>query len=73
MMAIVTLSRRNLLCLLAKLEIPGSQRSIVKGDGTMIVAEPDELHYLGRQPGPMAPDTESLATVIDKAVKDYHA
>ena len=73
-MSMVTLSRRNLLTLLAKLEIPGSSRTIIKPDGTYVIAEPDELHYQGRvPPGPMTPETEEIATVIDHALTDWRS
>lgn len=60
---IVTLSKRNLLSLLYKLEMPHSQRGIVKTDGTCIMAESDEIHYRNRPPGEMCPGTEDF--IID--------
>jgi len=67
---IVALSQRNLLSLLHKLHMPGSARTIQKGDGTMIVAEPDELHYAGRcAPGPMHPETEKFVSEMGLALK----
>jgi hypothetical protein len=70
----VTLSRRNLLALLAKLELPVSLRAISStnayADGepvdpvVMVVrAEPDAEHYRARNPGPMSPITETLISV----------
>ena len=66
----VTLSRRNLLACLAKLEEPGSFRMItgryvyVNGElidelTLVLRAQPDDEHYQGREPaGPMAATTE---------------
>jgi hypothetical protein len=63
----VTLSRRNLLALLQKLEMLGSARTLTSDDcpdGLELVvrAEEDEDHYRGRTapPGPMHPRTESF-------------
>lgn len=64
--ATVTLSKRNLLALLTKLEMAGSARTIVsyntEPDGWVLVvrAESDEEHYSTRTfpPGPMHPHTE---------------
>lgn len=53
----VVLSKRNLLALLSKLEMPGSACTIVK-DGVYVSSEPDEEHYQGRTPGEMHPLTE---------------
>lgn len=48
----VELTRRNLEALLAKLDDPHSQRTLVCGDGTVAVkAVPDEEHYANRAPG----------------------
>ena len=59
---VVTLSRRNILALLAKLDQPGSRRSIVKRQGDTIlfvVAEEDASHYEdGPGPGQMSFETE---------------
>jgi hypothetical protein len=70
---IVTLSRRNLLSLLAKLEEPGSHRTIIKPDGVMVIAESDELHYGNRffPPGPMSPSTERLAAYLDSCLETW--
>lgn len=73
----VTLSRRNLLALLVKLDQPGSVRTLVSlngydenGDETLdtvlvVRAEQAEAHYADRpQPGPLHPATEqALATL----------
>jgi hypothetical protein len=66
----VTLSRRNLLSLLAKLEIPGSQCSILKGPGTIVTAVPDEIYYVNRPegPGPMTPETEEFVRHFEEAL-----
>jgi hypothetical protein len=66
---IVTLSRRNLFALLARLErgVPGaivSENAYLHGtpvDGISFAVrpEPDERHY-DREPGPMLPETEAL-------------
>lgn len=59
---IVYLSKRNLLALLHKVDIPGSLKTIVSRDGFAVVAEPDDTHYAGREepPGPMHPQTETF-------------
>lgn len=59
----VTLSRRNLLVLLAKLDghPAGSAATIhiKSGEVTLVVsAEEDAVHYKDREPGEMHPDTE---------------
>lgn len=67
---LVTLSRRNLLALLAKLDQPNSTRTILGGyvyvDGKLadlvlaLRAEPDEQHYANREPaGRMLETTEA--------------
>lgn len=55
----VTLSRRNLLSLLAKLDghPPGSSCTLGKGS-VWVRAEEDAAHYGSRTPGPMHPETE---------------
>ena len=55
----VTLSRLNLQTLLAKLDVPGSLRTLCLRDGDAgcfaralyVTAEDDEPHYKGREPG----------------------
>jgi len=60
----ITLSRRNLLSLLHKLEMPGSARTIVKysedGEEVYVIAETDEIVYADRPPGNMHPETEQF-------------
>ena len=65
----VTLSRRNLLTLLAQLDIPGSQRTIIKPGGIVVTAESDEVVYAGRQPGRMHPQIEALIDEIEEALR----
>jgi hypothetical protein len=67
----ITLSRRNLLALLQKLEMEGSARTLVSDDcpeGLELVvrAEDDEQHYRSRAvpPGPMHPRTESFLRAL---------
>lgn len=58
----VTLSRRNLLALLAKLDEPHSLRTIIRDCGDLVLvvrAEDDPVHYAAREPGPMTPTTEA--------------
>lgn len=60
----ITLSRRNLRTLLAKLDDhpADGEKSIARWDGvaTVIVrAEEDEVHYAERPAGKMHPETES--------------
>lgn len=55
----LTLSRRNLLTLLAKLDgHPRDSECALYREGWIVKAEDDAVHYLGRKPGPMHPDTE---------------
>lgn len=60
----VTLSRRNILALLHKLDWEGSARTIQKecGNGMILtlVAEEDDEHYDGNEPGVMHTATESF-------------
>ena len=63
----VTLSRRNLLSLLQKLDGMGdSARTLFRdcdnGWRVVVTAEPDAQHYEGRQPGVMHPLTEAAIT-----------
>jgi len=64
----VKLSRRNLLALLHKLEMPNSARTIIKPDGVTLIVEPD-IHYAGRQPGPMHPETEAFIRELEEALE----
>ena len=69
---IVTLSKRNLLALLQKVDDPCSGRTLTSGnayrDGTpvedallLVRCEPDAAHYADRlPPGPMHPKTEAF-------------
>lgn len=67
---LVRLSRRNLLTLLAKLEIAGSHCTLIKPDGTIITAEPDGVHYANRpKPGPVSEETEARIAGIEAAVE----
>ena len=66
----VKLSRRNLLSLLHKLEMPGSHRTIIKPGNILVMAECDEAHYAGREaPGPMIPETEAFVSDMMKALE----
>lgn len=60
----VKLSRRNLLSLLHKLDMPGSARTLVKtmtnGHVLYVEAEEDAGHYGDAKPGPMHPATEQF-------------
>ena len=71
--AIVTLSRRNLLTLLHKLDMPGSMRMLANRDSyidgnavtsllLLLRAEDDPEHYATRvsPPGPVHPVTEAF-------------
>ena len=56
----VVLSERNLRVLLSKVErYPNSACTIIKPDGTVVRAEPDDIHYGDRTPGRMHPLDES--------------
>lgn len=64
--AVVTLSRRNLLALLHKLEMPGSARTLTTGydcpEGWSLIvrSESDSEHYGARSepPGALHPESE---------------
>jgi len=67
----LTLSKRNLLTLLHKLEMPGSQRTIIKPtpEGRAIVSViSDEEAYRNRAPGEMHPDTETFIRDVETAL-----
>lgn len=73
---IVTLSRRNLLGLLAKLDDPTSHRTLVKDEAgglrLVVHAEEDAEHYQGRPeggPGPMVERTERAIAIIAQRQK----
>jgi len=67
----VTLSRRNLLALLHRLEMADSTCTIVKPGGIVVTAETDEVHYRHRSrgPGQMHPDTEEFIIDMEEALK----
>jgi len=76
----VTLSRRNLLALLQKLEMSGSARTLVSDDcpaGLELVvrAEDDDEHYRRRDlpPGPMHPRTESFIRACGALPGEFEA
>jgi hypothetical protein len=72
----VTLSRRNLLALLHKLDMEGSARTLIKNEGAgkhlIVQAEDDEEHYNRPEgpAGPMHPETEGF---ISKSEEKRHA
>ncbi len=83
-MIIVKLSRRNLLCLLHKLEMPGSARVIVKSSAeedeqgeprceVYVNAVTDEEFYVDREPGPMHPETVQFAADLQAALEIVRA
>jgi len=69
----VTLSRRNLMALLAKLDgYPvSSECEIARHQDNFgwfsVKAEEDDVHYNGRVAGPMHPDTESRMDWLQNA------
>lgn len=64
----VTLSRRNVLALLHKTEMPGSKRTLIKevGNGLLLVVkvEDDGEAYRGRVPGRMHDETERFISLV---------
>lgn len=67
----VALSKRNLLSLLHKLEMPGSERTIIKPtpNGNVVVSVvPDEEAYRNRPAGPMHPETEQFIVDMEVAL-----
>jgi hypothetical protein len=66
----VVLSRRNILSLLHKLEMEGSERTIIKPNGMAVRVESDEAHYADRPcgAGPMHPETEEFVSDMMKAL-----
>lgn len=77
---LVVLSRRNLLSLIHKLDMPGSARTLVGADDVIdgdpaaarvlvVRAEDDDEHYEARiaEPGAMHPDTEEFVEDADDA------
>ena len=70
----VALSRRNLLALLHKMEMPGSERTIIKPTPTgqvIVSAVTDEEAYRNRAPGPMHPATEAFIIELEAALSLY--
>ena len=75
---VVQLSRRNLLTLLSKLERRErgevTAATLVKGDGTVVIAVSDEEYYSKREPGPVHPsdDPENKMSVgrFQKLLRD---
>lgn len=67
----ITLSRRNVLALLHKLDMPGSARTLVKeeenGDRLILQVEDDQEHYAARPEG--APATTALL-ITDLIIAD---
>lgn len=65
----VTLSKRNLLTLLSKVDNPNSARTIYKVNGGVYVgvkAEPDDVHYGEQKPGKMDDAAEGFITAYNK-------
>jgi hypothetical protein len=62
----IVLSRRNLLTLLHKLDMPHSARLIVR-EGFGVRAENDAKHYTDRDPGLMHPETEKFIAEHQKS------
>jgi hypothetical protein len=69
----VTLSRRNLLTLLSKLEQPTSKCTIIKADGTHIKVESDVAHYGYRQPGPVNEESEAFIRDLEQLISQRKA
>ncbi len=71
-MKTLELSKRNLLTLLHKLQVPGSLATLDKPtpDGRVLVtAVADEVAYANRQPGPMSRDTEEFIEDVEEFLK----
>lgn len=65
----VTLSRRNLLCLLHELEVPGSYcTTLLKPNGVAVTVESDEIHYANRPGGRMHPKTAAFVREMETAL-----
>jgi hypothetical protein len=67
----ITLSRRNVLYLLSKLE-RGGQAYIIKPHGPIVAAEPDAIHYKDRDPGPFSDETERDVREIESLLALCH-
>lgn len=74
----LTLSKRNLLALLHKLEMEGSARTLqttnwyymdkrVDGHVMEVCVEPDDEHYRERTPGPMHISTERFIKTMEES------
>jgi hypothetical protein len=71
-MQFVTLSKRNLLTLLHKLVMPGSERTLLKpgpNGSTLVSVVTDEEAYRNREPGRMHPETEMFIREATSALK----
>jgi hypothetical protein len=64
------LSRRNLLCLLARLELGEKRPMILKIDNTAVYAERDEDHYRDYSPAELDPAIANLVQAIDTLLKN---
>ena len=64
----VNLSKRNLLYLLAELEIGKKMPYIIPVDGPLVVAQSDEDHYKGRTPGAVSPDKLVVMNEIEQRI-----
>ncbi|MEN6367613.1 MAG: hypothetical protein ABFC88_12420 [Thermoguttaceae bacterium] len=67
----IELSERNLLSLLHKLRMPGSEATIIKptpAGRVVITAVSDEVAYKDRRPGPMHPDTEAFVAKMKEVL-----
>lgn len=67
---VLTLSRRNLLTLLAKLDgYPPGSACMIEKDGLYVKAEEDHIHYSDRPPGEMHEWTEAKLRSEEKRVE----
>lgn len=72
----ITLSRRNLLALLQKVDLPPGEshcmlvRVCDSGQRVVVRAEPDDVHYTNRPPGAMRDDAEQFIE-RHETEKDY--
>lgn len=56
----LVLSRRNLLALLHKLDMLTSKRTLIADGWFEVRAEDNDVHYEGRHPGDLHPETEAF-------------
>ena len=69
---VLVLSRRNLLSLLQKLDMPDSTRTLAEQDNKfLVIAEDDDAHYAhesreGAPPGKVHPLTEAYIKVVSE-------